>query len=115
MAGAVAAMASRPMVPDLPGPASLDPERVCEYPEKKPSVPPLRFAPVGMTILSQGQVFLAEALTGTTQNCHPDRSGPGFPISRCWQRPRLRFPLRKPHDVDQRHGSRQEIRGSVVE
>jgi hypothetical protein len=25
------------------------------------------------------------------------------------------FPLRKPHDVDQRHGSRQEIRGSAVE
>jgi hypothetical protein len=25
--------------------------RVFEYPEKKPQVPPLRFAPVGMTIL----------------------------------------------------------------
>jgi len=27
----------------------------------------------------------------------------------------MRFSLRKPHDVDRRHGSRQEIRGSAVE
>jgi hypothetical protein len=47
--------------------------------------------------------------------CHLDRSVPGFPTSRCWQRPRVRFSLRKPHDVDQRHESPQEIRGSVVE
>jgi hypothetical protein len=47
--------------------------------------------------------------------CHLDRSVPGFPTSRCWRRPRVRFSLRKPHDVDQRHGSRQEIRGSAVE
>ena len=47
--------------------------------------------------------------------CHLDRSVPGFSTSRCWQRTRVRFSLRKPHDVDQRHGSPQEIRGSVVE
>ena len=44
---------------------------VRKYSEKKPQVPPLRFAPVGMTILSRGQVFLAKALADT-QNCHPD-------------------------------------------
>jgi hypothetical protein len=43
------------------------------------------------------------------------QSVPGFPTSHCWQRLRMRFSSRKPHDVDQRHGSRQEIRGSVVE
>ena len=47
--------------------------------------------------------------------CHLDRSVPGFPTSRCWQGPRVRFSLRKPHDVDQHHGSQQEIRGSAVE
>jgi hypothetical protein len=47
--------------------------------------------------------------------CHLDRSVPGFPTSHCRQRPRVRFPLRKPHDDDQRHGSQQEIRGSVVD
>jgi len=31
------------------------------------------------------------------------------------QRPRMRFSSRKPHDVNQRHESRQEIRGSAVE
>jgi hypothetical protein len=35
---------------------------VCENWGKEPQVPPLRCAPVGMTILSRGQVFLAEAL-----------------------------------------------------
>jgi hypothetical protein len=30
-------------------------------------IPPLRYAPVEMTILLQGQVFLAEALAGTTK------------------------------------------------
>jgi hypothetical protein len=34
----------------------------------------------------------------------PDRSVPGFPTSRCWQRPRVRCSLKNPHDVDQRHG-----------
>jgi len=47
--------------------------------------------------------------------CHLDRSVPGFPTSRSWRGPRMRFSLRKPHDVDQRHRSRQEIRGSAVE
>jgi hypothetical protein len=47
--------------------------------------------------------------------CHLDRSVPGFPTSHCRQRPRVRFSLRKPHDDDQRHGSQQEIRGSVVD
>ena len=48
---------------------------------KKQQVPPLRFAPVGMTILLQGQVFSLKPL-GTQQNCHPDRSEPGFPATR---------------------------------
>jgi hypothetical protein len=47
--------------------------------------------------------------------CHLDRSVPGFPTSRCKRQPRMRFSSRKPHDLDQRHGSRQEIRGSAVE
>ena len=37
---------------------------MCEYREKKPQVPPLRFAPVGMTIHCGGKVVLAEALCG---------------------------------------------------
>jgi hypothetical protein len=44
-----------------------------EQPGKKPQVPPLRFAPVGMTILLQGKRFLVEALAAQ-ENCHPDRS-----------------------------------------
>jgi hypothetical protein len=43
------------------------------------------------------------------------RSVPGFPTSRCWPRPQVRFSLRKPHDVNQGHGYRQEILGSAVE
>jgi hypothetical protein len=44
--------------------------------EKQPQVPSLRFAPVGMTILLLGQVFLAEALTGTSElSSRPERSG----------------------------------------
>jgi len=36
---------------------------------------PLRFAPVGMTILLQGQLFLAEALAGITElSSRPERS-----------------------------------------
>jgi hypothetical protein len=60
---------------------------VCENSEKKPQVPPLRFAAVGMTILSWGQVFLAKALAGATQlSSRPERSvveGPAvsFPSS----------------------------------
>jgi antitoxin Phd len=27
--------------------------------------------------------------------CHPDRSGPGFPTSRCWQRPRVRLSVER--------------------
>jgi hypothetical protein len=46
-------------------------KRPREYRGKKPQVPPLRCAPVGMTILSRGQVFLAEALAAQ-QNCHPE-------------------------------------------
>ena len=42
--------------------------------------------------------------------CFYRSSVPGFPTSRCRQRIRMRFSLRKPHDVDQRHGSQQEIR-----
>ena len=38
-----------------------------DYRGKKQQVPPLRFAPVGMTILLQGQVFFAEALAATTE------------------------------------------------
>jgi hypothetical protein len=41
--------------------------------EGKQQVPPLRFAPVGMTILLQGQVFVAEALA-VQQICQLDRS-----------------------------------------
>jgi hypothetical protein len=42
---------------------------------KKQQVPPLRYAPVGMTILLQGQVLLAEALAGTTElSSRPERS-----------------------------------------
>ena len=42
---------------------------MCEDPEKD-----RRFAPVGMTILLLGQVFLAEALAGTTELVIPNRS-----------------------------------------
>jgi hypothetical protein len=35
--------------------------------KEKQQVPPLRFAPVGMTNLFAGQVFLAEALAGTAE------------------------------------------------
>jgi hypothetical protein len=31
----------------------------------------------------------------TAPLCHLDRSVPGFPTSRCWQRPRVRFSLKK--------------------
>jgi hypothetical protein len=48
-------------------------EVVCEYPEKKPQVPPLRFAPVGMTILLCPQKVSGKYVT-PQQNCHPDRS-----------------------------------------
>jgi hypothetical protein len=43
--------------------------------ESKTQVPPLRYAPVGMTILLQGQVFLAGALAGTTElSSRPERT-----------------------------------------
>ena len=43
--------------------------------KKKPQVPPLRFAPVGMTSSITGQVFLAEALAGTTElSSRPERT-----------------------------------------
>ncbi len=47
---------------------------------EEPQVPPLRFAPVGMTILSCPQKLQRKILT-PLQNCHPDWSGPGFPTS----------------------------------
>jgi hypothetical protein len=54
--------------------------------EKKQQVPPLRFAPVGMTSSITGQVFLAEALAGTTElSSRPERSvveGPAVSFSR---------------------------------
>jgi hypothetical protein len=65
-------------------------KRVCAYPGKEPQVPPLRFAPVGMTILSCPHKPQREILT-LPQNCHPDRSAPGFPTSHCWQQPRVRL------------------------
>ena len=41
----------------------------------KPQVPPLRFAPVGMTILLRGKVLRAEALAGKTElSSRPERS-----------------------------------------
>ena len=45
--------------------------------EEKPQVPPLRYAPVGMTILSGPLTSLFLTVFGTIslqKNCHPDRS-----------------------------------------
>ena len=39
----------------------------------EPQVPPLRFAPVGMTILLRGQLPFCR-ICPLLQNCHPDRS-----------------------------------------
>ena len=36
--------------------------------QEKPQVPPLRYAPVGMTILLQGQGFMAEAVAATSDS-----------------------------------------------
>src|ERR1700722_12427373 len=50
------------------------------------------------------------------QNCHPDRSVPGFPATR--HSPTAAYAASrkgKPQEVRQRHLPRQEIRGSVVE
>ena len=55
----------------------------------KPQVPPLRFAPVGMTILC------SKPLSVTPQNCHPDRSEPGFVLRGTQRRPRVRLSVRK--------------------
>jgi len=44
--------------------------------------PPLRFAPVGMTILLPGSDTVPLHLFRPLQNCHPDRSVLGFPTSR---------------------------------
>jgi hypothetical protein len=41
---------------------------------KKQQVPPLRFAPVGMTILLPGSTGVPLHLLRLQQNCHPDRS-----------------------------------------
>jgi hypothetical protein len=60
-------------------------------PGKKPQVPPLRFAPVGMTILLQGQRFLAGYLLRARQNCHPDRS------EAQWRDLRFRLPGTRTH------------------
>jgi hypothetical protein len=45
-------------------------------PEEKPQIPPLRCAPVGMTILwDHSQPFVDRFATiSVQQNCHPDRS-----------------------------------------
>ena len=40
----------------------------------EPQVPPLRFAPVGMTILLRGANYCCVASIRPLQNCHPDRS-----------------------------------------
>src|ERR1700722_5726207 len=37
------------------------------------------------------------------QNCHLDRSVPGFPATLHWKRPRVRLSVGKPHAVRQRH------------
>ena len=42
-------------------------------PERKPQVPPLRFAPVGMTILLRSAELQREK-SDPQLNCHPDRS-----------------------------------------
>ena len=41
---------------------------------EKQQVPPLRYAPVGMTILLQGSDTVPLHLFRLLQNCHPDRS-----------------------------------------
>jgi hypothetical protein len=43
-------------------------------PGKQPQVPPLRYAPVGMTILLHGLEYFSLNLLRARQNCHPDRS-----------------------------------------
>jgi len=45
--------------------------------ERKPQVPPLRFAPVGMTILLHGANYFSLKLLLAEQNCHPDRRSHG--------------------------------------
>ena len=69
---------------------------------RKQQVPPLRYASVGMTILLQGQVLLAEALAGTAElSSRPKRSEV--------EGPAVSFPGSA--DDDARHCQLQDLAG----
>ena len=84
---------------------------------KKPQVPPLRCAPVGMTILLRHRLLVP--LTGAKANSHnkiviPTGAYPDFLPRSTHQQPRIRISAEKAHEL--RHPqSQQKIRGSVVE
>jgi hypothetical protein len=65
------------------------PRKDLREPQGALQIPPLRFAPVGMTILLQDTVPLH--LFRPLQNCHPDRSVPEFPTTIWQRRPRVRL------------------------
>jgi hypothetical protein len=50
------------------------PRKDLREPQGALQIPPLRFAPVGMTILLQGSDTVPLHLFRPLQNCHPDRS-----------------------------------------
>jgi hypothetical protein len=55
----------------------------------KQQVPPLRYAPVGMTLFLGNDKFFSK------QKCHPDRIVPGFPAKLHWTGPRVRLSVRE--------------------
>jgi hypothetical protein len=58
-------------------------------PRNKQQVPPLRCAPVGMTLHWENQNYFLQ------QKCHPDRSVPGFPATQHGTSPRVRLSVRE--------------------
>jgi hypothetical protein len=97
-----------------PDPRPPGVKRACEY-GREPQVPPLRFAPVGMTILSRGSNSDCRSSCGHTRIVIPTGAYPDFLLRNASNGHVCGSPQREPHGVHQRHGSRQEIRGSVVE
>jgi hypothetical protein len=84
--------------------------RGTSLPKEKQQVPPLRYAPVGMTPLTEGrndstQTELSSRPERTRISCHA-----ALDKAAC-----APFCKGKAHEVHQRHQVPQEIRGSVVE
>jgi hypothetical protein len=78
---------------------------------KEQQVPPLRFAPVGMTILLQGRTLFRCIYSGYYRIVIPTGAYPDFLLRAASSDHVCGSPQREPNALLQRHHSQQEIRG----